>query len=50
MLTILNTLENVETMLWLNKLVYLCPTFFTMQSMRYRIGSLTSVETCVEKT
>lgn len=43
--TFSKTLQNVETMFWVKSEVYVSPTFFTIESMRYNTGSLISART-----
>jgi hypothetical protein len=43
--TFSKTLQNVETIFWVKSDVYVSPTFFTMESMRYNTGNLISART-----
>jgi hypothetical protein len=48
--TFSKTLQNVDTMFWVKSDVYTSPTFFTIESMRYNTGSLTSACTYMNRT
>lgn len=44
-ITCLKTLQNMETMIWEKSCVYAPPTFFIMESTKYKTGSLISGRT-----